>query len=90
MLTSSDPKDPDDTDDYTLDWANVLATGETLSTLSVTGAGVTVASSSISGTTTIARLTAGTAQTDATVRYRVTTSAGRQLDETLIVKVEER
>jgi hypothetical protein len=92
MIVATDPKDPDDTEDFTLDWVNVLDVGETISTLTVTSVsgGLTVSSSSISGTETIARVTGGTAGTDAIIRYRITTSASRQLDESLTVHVEAR
>jgi hypothetical protein len=92
MIVAADPKDPDDTEDFTLDWANVLDTGETISTLAVTSVsgGLTVSSSSISGTETTARTTGGTAATDAVIRYRITTSASRQLDESLTIHVEVR
>lgn len=92
MIVAQDIKDPDDTDDFTLDWTNVLATGETISTLavSVTSGGVTVASSSISGVLTTARITGGSAASDAVIRYRITTSTSRQLDESLTIHVEAR
>lgn len=92
MLVVVDPKDPDDTDDFTIDWVNELAVGETISLLTVTAitAGITVSSSSISTTRTTARLTGGTAETTYDVRYRITTSTGRQLDETLRIPVETR
>ena len=36
MIVAPDPKDPDDTDDFTIDWSNVLGSGETISSLTVT------------------------------------------------------
>ena len=92
MQTAIDAKDPDDIDDFTLDWTNVLAVGETISLLTVTAvtAGITVSSSSNAGARTTARLTGGTAGTSYDVRYRITTSTGRQLDETLRIAVETR
>lgn len=92
MIIAPDPKDPDDTDDFTLDWTNVLGSGESISsvTCTVVSGGVTVASSSYNGSLTTARVTGGTAGTDAVVRFRITTSTSRQLDESLTIHVEAR
>lgn len=91
-LPAIDAKDPDDIDDFSIDWANELASGETVSTVTATVASgdATVASSSVSGTKTIARVTGGTAGTSAGIRFRMTTSAGRQLDETLVIPIAGR
>lgn len=92
MLTY-DAKDPDDTDDFTVSWANILASGETISTAaaSVTAGDVSVSGSvSISGALTTVRLTGGTAETTARVRVRIVTSTSRQLDQTLIIPVVEQ
>lgn len=92
MIVAADTKDPDDTDDFTLDWTNVLASGESISTLTmaVVSGGVTVSSSSISTVYTTARITGGTSGTDAVVRYRIVTSTSRQLDESLTIHIEAR
>jgi len=92
MITATDPKDPDDTDDFALDWAAVLATGETIAGLAVSVAAgdVSVDTTSISGSNTIARISGGTAGIPAQLRYRLTTSSGRQLDETLAIGVWPR
>lgn len=80
-----DAKDPDDIDDLTWDWSARLASGETISTFAavVASGDVTVSSTAISGTSTTARITGGTAGTRAEVRGRMTTSTGRQLDWTI-------
>lgn len=85
-----DPKDPDDIDDFTLDWANRLASGETIATFAaaVVAGTVTVSATSTSGATTIARITGGAAGETATVRYRIVTSAARQFDETATILVQ--
>lgn len=85
------PKDPDDIDDFTLDWSTVLATDETLSAATATVVAGTVAvSGAVSrvGTTTVTRLTGGAAGETADVRVRITTSTGRQIDETMRIAVE--
>jgi len=85
-----DTLDPDDIDDFVLDWTNRLTTGETITGFTVTVAsGTATVSGSTSGTTTTARLSAATAGT-VQVRFRITTSAGRQLDETATIQVEAR
>ena len=95
MIQFSDAKDPDDIDDFTLDWSAVLATGETITAcaLAVVTGGVTVpdpAQATISGSRTTARVSGGSDQSTAEVRYRITTSAGRQLDETARIIIRSR
>lgn len=94
-MTRFEAKDPDDIDDFTLDWSTLtLATGETISTATATvvapasGAPSVSGSVTISGSKTTTRLTGGTADTVADVRVRITTSAGRQIDETMRIPVE--
>lgn len=92
MITANDPKDPDDADDFAFDWAIRLADGETITTFAaavVTGT-VTVGAATFSGSRTIVRLTGGTIGEKIQIRYRITTSTGRQLDETLSVWIEIR
>ena len=85
-----DSLDPDDIDDFVLDWTNRLTSGETISTFTATVAGgVATVSGSTTGTTTTARISAATAGT-LQVRYRIVTSAARQLDETATIQVEPR
>ena len=81
-------KDPDDIDDFTADFTDRLASGETLSTQSVSVDTGTVVSSSISGATVIARISGGSDGSYINARYRVTTSTGRQLDWTLKIPVK--
>lgn len=85
------PKDPDDEDDFALDWSNLLATGETISacTATVESGGVAVDSTSITSPITTARISGGTLNTTARVRYRATTSTGRQLDQTISFSILE-
>lgn len=88
-IYASSPKDPDDIDDFTWDWSSRLTTGETISTFTATvvdGAWA-VSSSSISGETTIARMSGGAAGSTCSVRGRITTSSGRQLDCTIYVPI---
>jgi hypothetical protein len=92
MIVAQDIKDPDDIDDFALDWTNILASGESISTIAVAviSGGVTINSSAINTVYTTARVSGGTAGTDAIIRYRITTSTLRQLDESLTIHVEAR
>lgn len=95
-------KDPSAVLDYRFDWAALtngtgesdwLASGETISTSTVTAAsGLTVDSSSIvsSSTAVIAWLSGGTAGQSYTVTNRVVTSGGRTDERTITVKVTDR
>ena len=95
-------KDPDAVLDFRWDWApltngrgrsNWLAAGETITTRTIVAeAGITVDSSSITdtGTSVTAWLSDGTDGEDYTVTCRVTTSAGRTDDRTIVVLVRER
>ena len=91
-IAFSDPKDPDDIDDFTVDFAAWLAVGETIAAKEVSAitSGVTVDSSTINGTKVTARIRGGTANTNYDIRWRITTSAGRQLDETGRIVVRDR
>lgn len=81
-------KDPDDVEDFTWDWSDRLASGETISTRVVTATGGTVDSSSISGSTVIGRLSGGTAGQFINATCRIVTSTGRRLDWTLEIPVK--
>lgn len=82
------PKDPDDSDDFVWDFTNRLDDGETISSQAVTVDVGSVVSSSISGTTVIARISGGTAGGYINARCRMTSSTGRQLDWTLEIPVQ--
>jgi hypothetical protein len=95
-------KDPNAVLDFKFDFAaltngsgtsNWLATGETISTATVTAdTGLTVASSSITDTSTSVTvwLSGGTANTDYDVLCRIVTSASRTDDRTMVIKVRQR
>jgi hypothetical protein len=83
-------KDPQDVLDYGRDWSDWLADGETISSHTVTPTGVTVDSSSIVGTQVVAWCSGGTNGDLATLRFHITTSAGRQHDRTLKLLLRER
>lgn len=84
-------KDPDSPAKYGVNWDGWLATGETVSTISViTPAGITSASENISGLKTFSTLSGGTAGTTYSVTHRITTSGGEGFDQTIAIQVWER
>jgi hypothetical protein len=84
-------KDPNDVDDFTLTWTPQLATGETVAGFAaeVVAGGVTVDSTDLDSPRTTARISGGTGGQRGQVRYRITTSTGRQLDQTIIFLIME-
>lgn len=85
----ADTKDPDDIDDFSINWTNVLGS-DTISAVStsVVSGGVTLGTPSVSSATTTVRVSGGTDGTSAVVLFRITTSSGRQLDQTLTIPVQ--
>lgn len=83
-------KDPDAVVDYSFDWSSWLASGETISSYTVTVNGVTLDSDSQTTTAVTAWLSGGTADTIATVACKVTTTASRTDERTISVKIRER
>lgn len=85
-------KDPEDIDDFSWDWSGRLAAGETIETFTITiGAGDLVeVDRTIDGTTTIARLSGGTAGQNGLVTGRIVTSSSRQLDWTIEIPIREQ
>ena len=84
-------KDPDATLDYAIDlseWLDDIT--DTLSALTVTGDGVTIASSSIVGQTCVAWISGGTVGQTASATFRFTTSGGRTDDRTIYLRIRER
>lgn len=77
--------------DYVVDWSAWLDDAETLTAATVTAAtGITVDSSSHDDTTVTFWLSGGTDGQDYTVTCHVTTSAGRQDDRTVRIRVRQR
>jgi hypothetical protein len=86
-VSVAEGKDPSDTDDFSLDWVNYLAAGETIVTPTATSTDVTVVATSASGTVSTARLSGGVAGVDASIHYAITTSLGRVLNQTLTLPI---
>jgi len=91
---SKEPKDPDATLDYQLDWSDWLADGVSIVDLDVTAdGGVTVDQSYFTATTTTAWLSDGTLGETANVVFRITTDSSplAQIDDrTLRLKIKDR
>lgn len=83
-------KDPEDTLDYTIDWGPWLA-GDTINTsVWVVAAGLTEDSDTNSTTAATVWISGGTPGGVYPVTNRITTTAGRATDRTLILQVEEK
>jgi hypothetical protein len=85
-----DPKDPQETKDYYVDWANVLATGETIAsdTWTIpTGISEAAALTATVGAISYVGLTGGTAGQSYTLVCTMTTSAGRIFERSIRVPV---
>lgn len=90
MATATFTKDPDATLDFSVDWSSWLADAETIDSLDVSATGVDVESSSNSNGVTTAWVSGGTVNEQATIRFRVTTSAGRIDDRTITLHIRHR
>lgn len=88
---SSFTKDPEAVLDYAFNWASWLASGETISTHTVTvPSGLTKDSDSESSGIVTAWISGGTAGTEYTVECKITTSAGRTDERSITINVRER
>jgi hypothetical protein len=87
------PKDPSAVLDYKYNWTDWLESGETISTHTIiTPSGITLNSSSITdtGKSVTIWLSGGTAHRKYNVVCRITTSASRTDDRTMVIAVQER
>jgi len=84
-------KDPQETIDYTIDWSDDLASGETISTSSfAVGTGLTEASESNTTTTSTVWVSGGTAGNEYLAVCTVTTSASRTMERTIVIPVSHQ
>lgn len=84
-------KDPDAVLDYgfnLVDWLEEVS--DTLDSLQVTGVGVTVDSSFISGTRIVAFISGGVVGEPASATFRYTTTGGRTDDRTMHFRITQR
>jgi hypothetical protein len=93
MASNVFAKDPDAVLDYKFDWSDWLASGETISTATITEeSGITVDSDSLTDTNTSVTvwLSGGTAGTMYDVACLITTSASRTDERTIKIRCLER
>ena len=92
-MSKTMPKKPSAVLDYKFDWSNWLASGETISTRTITAEdGITVDSSSItdSSTSVTVWLSGGTANESYNVTCDITTSATRTDGRSIDIQVRDR
>ena len=84
-------KDPDAVLDYGFDWSSWLATGETISSHTITTeTGLTKDSDSESSGVVTVWLSGGTAGNDYDVACKIVTSASRTDERTITIRVKNR
>lgn len=91
----SEPKDPNSTLDYEIDWSEWLGDGESIasSAWSCADTSITLATPSATATTTKVWISGGTVGTSATITNRVTTDSSpvaRIEDRSIVLKIKER
>lgn len=85
------PKDPNAVLDYAFDWTEWLESGETISSHVVTAdTGITKDRNSESAGTVTAWLSGGTAGDDYTIACKITTTADRTDERSIVIHCEER
>jgi hypothetical protein len=88
-MATSFIKDPSDVLDYTFDWTDFLATGETISSYTVTpDTGLTKDSDSQASGVITYWVSGGTADSLYNVVCKIVTSAGRTVERTATFKVK--
>ena len=85
-------KDPDAVLDYLFDWSSWLSVGEAISshTITISGTGLALDSSSENSGIVTAWLSGGTLGTVYSVSCEITTDAGRTDERTMHIRVQER
>ena len=84
-------KDPDETLDYSVDWSEWLAVGETIVTSTWTApTGITKGSDTKTTTVCTVWLSGGTAGLVYTVANKISTTSGRIAERSLFIEVQQR
>lgn len=89
-------KDPSEVLDYPVNWGGpspgpwLVGSDTITAAVSTTDAGMTVNSTTFTGTTTTTWLAGGVAGSDYRVVIHVTTAAGRQGERTILIKCRDR
>ena len=86
------PKDPDEEQDYSFNFDNEMATGESLLSVLATNAdaGITIDSTVVSGNVVTYRVSGGTAGRRYKIACRFQTTSGRTVEYTGLLKVAQR
>lgn len=86
------PKDPDDVTDFALDWNNRLDAGDTLtdSEFEIVTGTILLGNQTIDGNKTVVWISGGADGETATILNRVTTSGGRQYDQSFQLKIKNQ
>jgi hypothetical protein len=84
------PKDPDDVADYAIDWTARLDAGDSLadSLFEVVSGTILLGAQSIDGNKATVWVNGGEDGETATILNRVTTTGGRQYDQTFALKIK--
>ena len=91
MADNSFTKDPDAVLDWHFDWSNWLDVAETISTSTfIVTPGITVNSSSNTNANSTVWLSGGRPGQIYNVTNRITTSAGRTDDRSIVIRVQDR
>lgn len=84
-------QDPDEVLDYTLDWSEWLASGDTITDVTATPeSGIVVDSTSFTVNSTTVWVSGGTAGSKYGISVHVTTNGGREGDRTIGIEVKEK
>jgi hypothetical protein len=90
-MTQIFTKDPDAVLDYAFDWSSWLATGETISSHTITvETGITKDSDSESSGVVTVWLSGGTAENEYDVACKIVTSAGRTDERTMTIRCKNQ
>jgi hypothetical protein len=86
----NDPKDPDETLDYTVDWADALG-GDTIASSTWTvPTGITRGTDSNTATTATIWISGGSADQNYSLLNRITTAGGRTREQTCTLRVSTK
>ena len=85
-------KDPDDVLDYAMDWSNRLEEDETIESalFTIVSGDINIDSQAINGTDVVCWLSGGTDAGISVLRCRITTSGGRQMDQSIQIKTQTK
>lgn len=83
-------KDPDDILDYQIDWSARLGADTIVTSTWIVPAGITKNGESNTATAATIWLSGGTADITYTLTNRITTAAGRQIDKSVNIFIQEQ